>query len=263
MKKLLLLAMFVFLFFGCTDTVDEIPIYEIPLSAYFNDSYANSSIIWNPINDDMYPEDFYISIDLESNLSLKIKKYIITNDSDNTYDRYYKITEIHCYNNIITCDPPLEYSERLFAIYKDMTDDLYIIGTSSSGDLSQNICARWYYITSEEYEYKENNPSLDGYEIRFYNENNNIVYTKINSKFLYVNQSYYILAEVYTDPDEFFSEAGVVNSNNNITFIPTSIYTISEWYLSDEFYYKEERTTLNADSIDEFIENLYKLDDYF
>jgi len=232
------------------------PDYEIPLSAYINYHYDDSYLIWQSLKDDIYPDEFILSLDSDKGLMLKITEYTFEDVTDIEYNRYYEITHIYYNNQNIKCEPPLSYSERLFRVYEDKQNDLVIIGNSYIEETN----GKWYFINSDGIIILENSPINDGYEIVFHIENNTVKYIKTNYKYLNAAQSYYFIAEAYSHSDEFFSETGNIQyKNGEIIFNPITTYTVNEWYLSDDFYYKNAREILNVPTVDEFVNNLYKL----
>ena len=230
----------------------EFPVYEIPLSAYMSYSYDDSRLLWQPIKENVYPDEFFISLDTDKDLMLKIEKRI----EDDIIN--YVIPEIHLYSNIMTCDPPLAYLERSFCIYQNIPTDQIIIGNMYVETFTEPRIARWLYITPDFVDFIENTPEIDGYEITFYHEDGKMMYKKTNTQYLYIIQASNLLANAFISVDDFFMETGIVtNSDDQIIYNPIKSYTVGEWYLSDDFYFKEEREKFNAATIDEYVYKIF------
>ena len=160
------------------------------------------------------------------------------------------LTQIRYYDHIIQCDPPLIYSDRFFRMVKNESDGSIIIGTVAV----DYTPARWIYITPDTVAYMDNAPLTDGYEVRFYYEDGEIMYQKVNYQYLYTIQSFYELAAAFTSDEDFMMETGTIKyDDNKIVCNVSEILNVGEWYHSDYFYFKNEREQSKAADIYEFI----------
>ena len=160
------------------------------------------------------------------------------------------ITQINCYDHVIKCDPPLTYTDRFFCTVENESDGSFIVGTVAV----ENIPARWFYITPYNVAYMDNAPLTDGYEIRFYYEDGEIMYQKVSYQYLYTIQAFDLFAEAFISDEDFYMEIGTIKDDDGKIICNVSeILNVGEWYHSDYFYFKNQRAESKAADIYEFI----------
>ena len=237
-----------------SENISEYPEFE---EIYIHLS-SDTMEMWNKIENGLYPNDFVISFSNIPKLKLKIKGF----GEDSVYNKKiddYTVTDIFYNYSHFQCTPPLVFNEGWFSLLS--SKDIIIIGNiSPTGSYQEDENEpNWYFLTPFGNWHTINIPGQDGYECKFYEEQENIVFIKRNCDYLTAIHSLHDMAKIYTGDNQFFYESGILDiQDGKIHFKSTKFFTLNDWYLSDEFIDKGLRDKYQVSSIGEFYEFLSK-----
>lgn len=180
----------------------------------------------------------------------------------NLQEYSHLLKKIYCGNRVYTV-PDEIYLAQGWVLYERTAKFTCIGFVSPSGSYGKEIQTYWIVTDYENVWIHIGNPYTDGYELRFYVENEIMQYQILNREFLCIH-CFDDLKREYQNAYQFYVERGIVqNGSDGIELVQKVYMTVEDWFHSDSFLSENMRKIRDRNkipSLEAFIEGEYQFE---